>query len=85
MGSVAGEDVRNESVALGRVKRAEMVKAFLVSGEYRQRFAGSPTGNQQGVSPEGTDGVSSWTSGSFGELLRQGLSQAIGISIHPMS
>lgn len=38
-----GEDVRNEQVALARVKRAEMVKAFLVSGEYRLRFgAGVP-------------------------------------------
>jgi hypothetical protein len=36
--SVAGEDVRNEQVALGRVQRAEMVKAFIVSGEYRGRF-----------------------------------------------
>jgi hypothetical protein len=71
--SVAGEDVRNESVALGRVKRAEMVKAFLVSGEYRQRFAGSPTGNQQGISPEGTDGGVSWTRTLFRELVRQTL------------
>ncbi len=36
--SLPGEEVRNESVALGRVRRAEMVKAFLVSGEYRGRF-----------------------------------------------
>jgi hypothetical protein len=33
-----GEDVRNEAVALRRVRRAEMVKAFLVSGEYLSRF-----------------------------------------------
>ncbi len=45
--SAPGEDVRNETVALGRVRRAEMVKAFLVSGEYRERFAGSATGNQE--------------------------------------
>lgn len=38
--SVAGEDVRDANVALARVKRAEMVKAFLVSGEYRGRFGG---------------------------------------------
>jgi Calx-beta domain len=43
-----GEDAHNESVALARVQRAEMVKAFIVSVEYRQRFFGSPTGNQQG-------------------------------------
>jgi hypothetical protein len=37
--SVVGEDVRNDTVALARVQRAEMVKAFIVSGEYRGRFA----------------------------------------------
>jgi hypothetical protein len=36
--SLAGEDVRNDQVALARVKRAEMVKAFIVAGEYRGRF-----------------------------------------------
>jgi hypothetical protein len=36
--SVPGEDVRDEAVALQRVSRAEMVKAFLVSDEYRSRF-----------------------------------------------
>ncbi len=47
--SQPGEDVTNESVALSRVKRAEMVKAFLVSAEYRERFqGGSNRGNQQG-------------------------------------
>ncbi len=41
--SQPGEDVRNDQVALARVKRAEMVKAFLASGEYRLRFgAGVP-------------------------------------------
>ena len=41
--SQPGEDVRNDQVALARVKRAEMVKAFLASGEYRRRFgAGAP-------------------------------------------
>jgi glucose/arabinose dehydrogenase len=37
--SLPGEDVRNDSVALGRVKRAEMIKAFLRSLEYRNRFS----------------------------------------------
>lgn len=32
------DDVRDQNVALNRVRRAEMVKAFLVSGEYRARF-----------------------------------------------
>ena len=37
--SLPGEDVRNEEVA--RVQRAEMVRAFITSGEYRARF-GTP-------------------------------------------
>lgn len=36
--SVPSENVRDDSVALARVKRAEMVKSFLVSIEYRARF-----------------------------------------------
>jgi Calx-beta domain len=40
--SQPGEDVRNSDVALARVKRADMVKAFLASGEYRQRFGSGP-------------------------------------------
>ena len=36
--SLPGEDVRIDSVALGRVKRAEMIKAFLRSAEFRERF-----------------------------------------------
>lgn len=36
--SLPGENVRDEAVALNRVKRAEMIKAFLLSSEYRGRF-----------------------------------------------
>jgi hypothetical protein len=36
--SVPGENVRDDDVALNRVRRAEMVKSFIVSGEYRGRF-----------------------------------------------
>jgi hypothetical protein len=36
--SQAGEDIRDAQTALNRMKRAEMVKAFLISGEYRGRF-----------------------------------------------
>ena len=36
--SLPGEDMRIDSVALGRIKRAEMVKAFIRSGEFRDRF-----------------------------------------------
>jgi hypothetical protein len=47
--SLPGENVRDESVALARVRRAEMVRSFIESIEYRGRFAGSSDrGNQQG-------------------------------------
>jgi hypothetical protein len=36
--SVPGENVRDDDVALNRVKRADMVESFLVSVEYRARF-----------------------------------------------
>jgi hypothetical protein len=42
-----GEDARDQQVAIARVQRAEMVKAFIVSGEYRVRFFGSTSGNQE--------------------------------------
>ena len=47
--SLLGEDVRNESMALGRVRRAEMVKAFIESAEYRKRFFGAEGGNHLGL------------------------------------
>lgn len=33
-----GEDMRVDSIALGRMKRAEMIKAFLKASEFRERF-----------------------------------------------
>jgi hypothetical protein len=36
--SLPGENVRDEAVALSRVRRAEMVRAFILSSEYRGRF-----------------------------------------------
>lgn len=36
--SLPGENVRDDAVALSRVKRADMVKSFIVSSEYRGRF-----------------------------------------------
>ena len=36
--SLPGEDVRNEQTAIARVQRAEMVRAFILSTEYRGRF-----------------------------------------------
>jgi CSLREA domain-containing protein len=38
-----GEDARDERVALARVRRAEMIRAFLLSSEYRGRFGGDPS------------------------------------------
>jgi CSLREA domain-containing protein len=40
--TLPGEDARDERVALARVRRAEMIRAFLRSSEYRGRFAGDP-------------------------------------------
>ena len=37
--SLPGENVRDPNVALLRVKRAEMIKSFLISTEYVRRFA----------------------------------------------
>jgi len=45
--SQPGEDMRSEEAARNRAFRAEMVKAFLVSGEYRGRFGGDATRGQQ--------------------------------------
>ncbi len=36
--SLPGEDVRNEQTAISRAQRAEMVRAFILSAEYRARF-----------------------------------------------
>ncbi|MET0624645.1 MAG: SBBP repeat-containing protein [Pyrinomonadaceae bacterium] len=36
--SLPGEDVRNEQTAIRRAQRAEMVRAFILSAEYRGRF-----------------------------------------------
>ncbi|HEX8473050.1 MAG TPA: Calx-beta domain-containing protein [Pyrinomonadaceae bacterium] len=36
--SLAGEDVRNEETARARLLRAEMIRSFILSGEYRGRF-----------------------------------------------
>ncbi|HEX5705814.1 MAG TPA: Calx-beta domain-containing protein [Pyrinomonadaceae bacterium] len=41
--TLAGEDVTDEGVAFGRVRRAQMVEAFITSGEYRGRFHGDPS------------------------------------------
>jgi hypothetical protein len=51
--SQPGEDMRVDSQAFDRARRADMVKAFIESTEYRQRFAGSATGNQIAPPEEG--------------------------------
>lgn len=44
--SLPGEDMRDDNQAFQRAQRAEMVRAFIESIEYRQRFFGAPSGNQ---------------------------------------
>jgi hypothetical protein len=44
--SLPGEDMRDDTQAFNRAQRAEMVRAFIESIEYRQRFFGAPSGNQ---------------------------------------
>jgi hypothetical protein len=41
--TTAGEDAHDERIALARIRRAEMVRAFLRSAEYRGRFGGDPS------------------------------------------
>jgi hypothetical protein len=45
--SVPGEDVRDANVAVARVNRAEIVRAFIVSTEYRGRFGTDSSRGQQ--------------------------------------
>jgi hypothetical protein len=60
--------MRDDAQAQRRVQRAERVRAFIESDEYRQRFHGAPGGNQTGpqVAAVNGDGGESWT----GELAR---------------
>jgi len=44
--SLPGEDMRDDTQAFNRARRAEMVRAFIESSEYRERFFGSGSGNQ---------------------------------------
>ncbi|HEX5707384.1 MAG TPA: Calx-beta domain-containing protein, partial [Pyrinomonadaceae bacterium] len=52
--SQPGEDVTDETVALGRVRRAEMVKAFITSGEYLRRFGLAGPPDDRGNDPNPT-------------------------------
>ncbi|HVF50942.1 MAG TPA: Calx-beta domain-containing protein [Pyrinomonadaceae bacterium] len=51
--SQPGEDVRNEEVGRRRAQRAEMVRSFIISGEYRGRFGTGGDGTR-GVDPNPT-------------------------------
>lgn len=51
--SLPGEDMRDDTQAFNRAQRAEMVRAFIESIEYRQRFFGAPSGNQLAPPDEG--------------------------------
>jgi hypothetical protein len=46
--SLPGEDMRDATQALGRIQKSEMVRAFIESAEYRQRFGGAFVNNQLG-------------------------------------
>jgi hypothetical protein len=49
----AGEDMRDDTQAFNRAQRAEMVRAFIESIEYRERFFGAASGNQSAPPEEG--------------------------------
>ncbi len=76
--SQSGENVRDESVALARVRRAEMVRAFIESIEYRRRFQGSPTGNQEGSSVIGDEGTADAGTRPWGGALARALPYLLG-------
>ena len=44
--SSPGEDMRDDAQAFNRAQKAEMVRAFIESLEYRERFGGRAGGNQ---------------------------------------
>lgn len=78
--SQPNEDVRSDSVALARVRRAEMVKAFLVSFEYRERFAGSANGNQLAPASEEQIGGGRFVDQLFKPKARRTLLEFLGVS-----
>ncbi|HWN10040.1 MAG TPA: M36 family metallopeptidase [Pyrinomonadaceae bacterium] len=75
------EDVRDEVVAFRRVARAEMVRSFLVSVEYRQRFGGSPSGNQQGTQQSPI--IAERGRQEFGSALRHVVLQFVRLATSP--
>ncbi|HEX8719988.1 MAG TPA: hypothetical protein VF736_05055, partial [Pyrinomonadaceae bacterium] len=75
--SRAGENVRDEGVALARVRRAEMVRAFIESIEYRRRFQGAPGGNQPSAQT-GPDAAARAPDGVWGGTLGRALPYLFG-------
>jgi hypothetical protein len=76
--SQPNENVRDETVAFRRVERAEMVRAFILSAEYRQRFAGSPSGNQTGASlEEEARQKAGYNNRLFADAFREGTKQIL--------
>ena len=73
--SLPNEDVRDEVVAFNRVKRAEMVRSFLLSIEYRERFGGRPSGNQQ--SRQDSSPIAASKGQEFGSALRNAALQVL--------
>jgi hypothetical protein len=51
--SQPGDDMRDDAQAFNRAQRAEMVRAFIESFEYRERFFGAASGNQSPPPEEG--------------------------------
>jgi hypothetical protein len=51
--SSPGEDMRDDAQSFNRAQKAEMVRAFIESFEYRERFFGRSTGNQLAPPEEG--------------------------------
>jgi len=51
--SQPSEDMRDDTQAQHRTERAEMIRAFIESTEYRERFGGSSSGNQLAEPDEG--------------------------------
>jgi len=69
--------MRDEAVAFRRVERAEMVRAFILSNEYRQRFAGSPSGNQIGAALEELEANARYNDRPFADSFRDGALQFV--------
>src|SRR5204862_1916669 len=56
--SQSGEDMRDDAQAQRRSDRAEMIRAFVESTEYRERFGGKSSGNQLAEPDKGS--VARW-------------------------